>query len=67
MENPEDSLSLDVDAPDEVPAVMRAAAEQFYESAGELEADWQDKGAGRPWEIIAKILEAAADKIEEKI
>ena len=61
------SLDLDVDAPDEVPKVLRAAAESYYESASELEAAWQDPGAGRPWTVIAKILERCADQIEEKI
>ena len=50
-----------------MPNVLRAAAEAYYESASELESAWQDRGAGRPWEIIARILEKAADKIEEEI
>jgi len=61
------SLDLDVDAPDKVSQVLRDAAEAFYESAGELEGAWQDPGAGKPWEKIAKILEAAADKIDKQI
>jgi hypothetical protein len=58
------NLSLDVDAPDEVPHVLRKAAEIFYESASELESAWQDKGAGKPWSKIARKLERTADEIE---
>ncbi len=60
-------LDLDVDAPDNVSQVLRDAAEAYYESASELESAWQDKGAGRPWTVIAKILERAADQIDKKI
>jgi hypothetical protein len=63
----DDDMNLDVDAPDEVSDVLRTAADKYYESAGELESSWQDKGAGRPWEIIAKILEHAADQIDKKV
>ena len=61
------NMDLDVEAPDQVAAVLRNAAQAYYESASELEAAWQDRGAGRPWEIIAKILERAAAQIEGKI
>jgi hypothetical protein len=67
VDNPKGDLDLDVDAPDEVPDVLREAADRYYESAIELEGDWQDKAAGRPWEIIAKILEKAAADIKKKI
>jgi len=60
-------LSLDVDAPDKVAPVLMTAADRFYEDAGELEGVWQEKSAGRPWEIIAKELEAAADRITVKL
>lgn len=59
------SIDLDVEAPDQVANVLRQAAQEYYESAGELEAAWQDKYAGKPWTAIAKILEAAADKIDK--
>ncbi len=62
-----DKLNLDVDAPDKVARVLRAAAQEYYESAGELESAWGDKGAGRPWVKIAKILERAADSIDNAI
>jgi len=60
-------LDLDVDAPDEVSQVLRDAAEAYHESAVDLESSWQDKGAGRPWTAIARILERAADQIDKKI
>ena len=60
-------LDLDVDAPDKVAPVLYKAAEQFYYSAGELEAAWQSKSAGRPWIVIARILENAANQIEKRI
>ena len=61
------NLSLDVDAPDRVAPVLRRAAQAFYESAGELEADWQSASAGRPWEIIAAELDRTADRLEKKL
>jgi hypothetical protein len=59
-------LSLDVDAPEQVAKVLRECAEIYYVSAQELEADWQDPGAGQPWTDAAEILEHAADTLEEK-
>ena len=64
---PRKSMDLDVDAPDKVSDRLLNAAEAFYESASELEADWQDRGAGKPWTMIAKILESAAMKIKAKL
>jgi len=61
------NLDLDVDAPDKVSRILRNAAEAYYDSSSELEAAWQDREAGRPWEKIAKILEAAADKIDKMV
>jgi hypothetical protein len=60
-------MDLDVDSPEKVAEVLRDAASAYYESAGELESAWQDPGAGKPWEVIAKILDSAADRIEEKL
>lgn len=59
------NLDLDVDAPDQVPRVLRDAAEAYEESASELDSAWQDREAGRPWSKIARILERAADQIEK--
>lgn len=61
------NFDLDVDAPNKVPLTLRRAADSFYESAADLTAAWRDKGAGRPWDIIAKELEAAADRIDKKL
>jgi len=58
-------LDLDVDAPDKVSDILRDAAEDYYESASELGSAWTDRSAGRVWTRIAKILEAAADKIDK--
>jgi hypothetical protein len=44
-----------------------AAAEEFAESATELQSAWQDKYAGEDWLKISRILQSAADKIEQVI
>jgi len=58
------TLNLDVDTPEKVAPVLRRAAEAFFDAAGELESAWQDPHAGRPWQRIAKILDACAEKID---
>ena len=60
-------FSLDVESPEQVSAVLRAATQAYYESQGELQSAWQDKNAGREWSIIARELERAADRIDKKI
>lgn len=60
-------FSLDVDSPNEVPDVLRDVAEEYYQTASELESAWQDRNASRPWIIIARTLEQAADKIETQL
>jgi len=62
-----EDLNLDVDAPDKVSDVLRNAAESFHESAMELTGAWQDEGAGKPWGIIARELEATAERIDKKL
>ena len=64
-ENPVGDLDLDVDTPENVPGVLRAAAQEYLESELELEGAWQDKQAGKVWAKIAKILERAADQIDK--
>jgi len=59
------TMSLDVDAPDHVSAVLNRAAQAYYESAGELSSAWQDPQAGKVWEKIALILEKAANQIDK--
>lgn len=60
-------LDLNQDAPDKIPGVLYKAADAYNESAEDLSASWQDKNAGRPWRIIAKIMVAAAEKIERAL
>lgn len=60
------ALNLDnVTTPQEVPAILRNAAQAYYEAAGELSSAWQDKQAGKPWDAIARILERAANQIDK--
>lgn len=54
-------------APDGIPAVLRAAAAKMREQAFELDAAWQDRGAGEPWLIVANELDRAASRIAKKI
>jgi hypothetical protein len=56
-------LNLDVDAPDKVSTVLRAAADAYYEAHNELLAAWQQSYT--PWSRIARILERAADQIDK--
>lgn len=58
-------FSLDVDAPDKVAPVLRAAARAYYDSASELESAWQERQAGAPWLRIALILERAAKDVDK--
>lgn len=57
------SLDLDVDSPEEVAIVLRAAADKYYESHNELLSAWQQDYT--PWAKIARLLERCADKIDE--
>jgi hypothetical protein len=59
------TMSLDVDVPEHVSAVLNRAAQAYYESAGELSSAWQDPNAGKVWEKIAVILEKAANQIDK--
>lgn len=60
-------LDLDVDDPEEVADILREAAQGYYEAESELSSAWGDRSAGKAWTKIAKILEAAADKIDKII
>ena len=55
-----DKFSLDVDAPDRVPAVLETIADRYRESVYELQAAWGDK-SGEIWGDFARILDRAAD------
>lgn len=59
------NLDLDVDCPEKVARVLRAAAEKFFEAHSELQSAWQDKSAGAAWAKIARILERAAASCEK--
>lgn len=49
--------------PEDIPQIMRNAAQKMREQTGELQSAWQDAGAGRVWTSIAKELEKSADRI----
>ena len=55
---------LDVMTPEEVPAVLRATADKYNESASELQATWGYPNAGKVWSAYAVILERAAKSCE---
>ena len=57
-------MDLDV-LPEKVAVVLRRAADAYHESASELEGAWQDRGAGKSWTKLARILERAADQAEK--
>lgn len=61
------SLDLDVASPEEVPHVLRRAADVFRESHEELAVGWQDPNAGSVWTALAQILDLAADSAERAI
>ena len=52
-------------SPDEIPAILRRAADAANEAAARLQSDWQDESAGQPWVMIARELNRAADRIEK--
>lgn len=54
-------------SPEDVPAVLQYAAEKMREQASELQSAWQDKNAGKVWDIIARELDRAAERIASKI
>lgn len=54
-------------APDGIPDVLRYAADKMRDANSELEAAWQDKGAGNVWSHIATELERTALRVEKII
>lgn len=64
-ENPNTTDLNEPSDPDDIPDVMRRAAEKMREQAAELQAAWGDRYAGRPWKLIAKELDRAALRIEK--
>ena len=61
------NTDLDVDAPEKAPNALRAAADRYYESTGELQSSWGDPQAGKIWTKFARILERAADSVDKEI
>lgn len=57
----------DAQAPEDVPAILRRAAEKYREAPGDLSSVWGDPAAGAVWEVIARSLDVAADKIERQV
>jgi len=58
-------LDLNVDTPEKVATILRAAADQYRESTIELQSAWQDKNAGRVWSRIATRIERCAAAVDE--
>ena len=56
-------LDLNTMTPEESEQVLRDAAQQYRESAGDLASVWQDNQAGAIWNDYAAILERAADSM----
>lgn len=54
----------DAQAPEDVPAILRRAAAKYREAPGDLSAAWGDPHAGKVWDVVARSLEAEAEKIE---
>lgn len=61
------SLDLDVASPEELPQVLRRAADAFRESHEQLKVNWQDPKAGLVWVAFAQILDRAAVSAEKAI
>lgn len=54
-------------SPEGIPQVLRNAADMMREQAGDLQSAWQDKNAGGDWNMIARELERAADRIQQML
>lgn len=61
------SLDLNVASPEELPQVLRRAADVFRESHEQLKLAWQDPAAGLVWAKFAQILDRAATSAEKAI
>jgi hypothetical protein len=59
------NLDLDVDTPEKVAPLLRAAADAYYQTESELSSAWGDPNAGKIWTKIARILERAAISIDK--
>ena len=61
------TFDINVASPDQLAKVLREAAQDYRESQTELSAAWGDLEAGRVWEKLAGVLEAAADKCDRTV
>lgn len=61
------SFDLNVSSPEELPQVLRRAADAFRESHEDLKLAWQDPAAGLVWAKFAEILDRAASSAEKAI
>lgn len=61
------SLDLNVASPEELPQVLRRAADVFRESHEQLKRAWQDPNAGLVWAKFAQILDRAAASAEKAV
>lgn len=60
-------LDLNVADPEEIPRVLRRAADTFRESREQLKLAWQDPAAGLVWAKLAVILDRAATSAEKAV
>ena len=61
---------LNCSSPGEVSAVLRAAAQVYYQKAGDFDCtgqSWPAYIAGVPWDKIGRILERAAYQIDDRL
>lgn len=55
-----------VSSPEDLTAILKATAQQYREDAQELRSAWQDPEAGSIWDYASRVLEEAADAIENQ-
>jgi hypothetical protein len=61
------TINLNVTAPEQTSAALRAAAQAYRESSSELAAAWQDPNAGKVWDKLADVFDAAANRCDATI
>ena len=55
------------DTPESAVYAVYAAAEKMRQDASELQSSWQDRNAGKIWEMFSRILERAAAAMQKEI
>jgi hypothetical protein len=60
-------LDLNIDAPEELAPILRAAADQYRVFRADLQATCEDPKAGRVWSEFARILERAAESADRAV